>query len=155
MRRNTLRVLSRPARHGMNENSRRDETHCVCAVEHASCPHSPAARARKRPIGSYGPIGLGARMRTGRVPKAWRMKRSCLICGERLQKRGAFRRGASAPGLLENAACLNAGNRKCFYKICRKFAADNQTPSGTYGESCILTFATREWIAKQKLAAER
>ena len=109
------------------------------AVRHTACARWNTLRVRilqqpGRGSGQLGPmdqIGLGARMRTGRVAKAWRMKRSCLICGERLQKRGAFRRGASAPGLLENAACLNAGNRKCFYKICRKFAADNQTPSGT------------------------
>ena len=64
------------------EDPRRDERHFVSAVKHTLCPHSPAARARKRPIGSYGPIGLGARMRTGRVPKAWRMKRNCLVFGE-------------------------------------------------------------------------
>ena len=91
----------------------------------------PADRARKRPIGSYGPIGLGAQMRTGRVPEVGSMKQSSLICGGYLQKSGPLDAALPRSVCCENAADPNAGRRKCFFKICRKFASDNQTPSGT------------------------
>ena len=60
----------------------RADASAVLGLILASCIRAgsilPAARARKRPIV---PIGLGARMRTGRVPKAWRIKQGCLVFG--------------------------------------------------------------------------
>ena len=70
----------------------------------------PAARARKRPIGSYGPIGLGAQMRTGRVPEVGSMKQSSLICGGYLQKSGPLDAALPRSVCCENAADPNAGS---------------------------------------------
>ena len=70
----------------------------------------PADRARKRPIGSYGPIGLGAQMRTGRVPEVGSMKQSSLICGGYLQKSGPLDAALPRSVCCENAADPNAGS---------------------------------------------
>ena len=70
----------------------------------------PADRARKRPIGSYGPIGLGAQMRTGRVPEVGSMKQSSLICGGYLQKSGPLDAALPRSVCCENAADPHAGS---------------------------------------------
>ena len=70
----------------------------------------PADRGRKRPIGTYGPIGLGAQMRTGRVPEVGSMKQSSLICGGYLQKRGPLDAALPRSVCCENAADPNAGS---------------------------------------------
>ena len=70
----------------------------------------PADRGRKRPIGTYGPIGLGAQMRTGRVPEVGSMKQSSLICGGYLQKSGPLDAALPRSVCCENAADPNAGS---------------------------------------------
>ena len=82
------------------------------------------------------------------------MKRNRLVFGERLQKRGAFRRGASAPGLLGECCPPECRKPKMLLKICRKFAAGNQIAAGTYGESWILILLQTEGRERPKTSLQ-
>ena len=126
------------------ESDRRDERHFVSAVKHTLCPHSPAARARKRPIGSYGPNWPGCanahRPRGEGVENETKLSHFWRV----IAKEEVFRRGASAPGLLKECCPSECRKPKMLFKNLQKICGGQSNNRRNVRRAVHLTFANKE-----------